>query len=45
MTWSNDAEKQPQKLNDYIMHIMERYVHGRAADYTHGEFITLMQMA
>lgn len=45
MTWSNDAEKQSQKLNDYIMHIMERYVHGRTADCTNREFITLIQMA
>lgn len=45
MTWSNDAEKQPQKLNDFIMHIIECYVDGMAADYTNREFITLIQMA
>lgn len=44
MTLSNDAEKPAQKLNDYIMHITEYYVHGRAVDYTNREFITLIQV-
>ena len=36
MTLSNDAEKQPQQLNDSIMHITECCIRGRAADYTNG---------
>ena len=45
MTLSNDAEKQPQKLNDSIMHITECCIRGRAADYTNKEFIALIPMA